>query len=167
MRLELEHQLVMEQMEQLKQDILEEGLTLEQLEQCNDLLLFRVLKAKQDFLELRTRERLEQWSVALREAIAALRERQSSFADYRKGHNPPKYAELLLTAFASKRHAEAMIGDLNERHADWCKSFGARWADRLYWARAVQSIGPLLWRSIVKALKWAVMISTVRRFLGL
>jgi hypothetical protein len=85
----------------------------------------------------------------------------------RKRRGPPKYAELLLTAFASTRHAEAMIGDLNERHADWCKRFGGRWADRLYWVRAVQSIGPLLWRSVVKALKWAVVISTVRRFLGL
>jgi hypothetical protein len=88
------------------------------------------------------------------------------FSD-RENHSPPKYAELLLTVVASTRHAEAMIGDLNERHADWCKRFDAQWADRLYWARAVQSIGPLLWRLVVKALKWAVVISTVRRFLGL
>jgi hypothetical protein len=60
-----------------------------------------------------------------------------------------------------------MIGDLNERHADWCKRFGARWAAWLYWARAAQSIGPLLLRSVVKALKWTAVISTATRFLGL
>jgi hypothetical protein len=85
----------------------------------------------------------------------------------RKRHGPPKYAELLLTAFASTRHAEAMIGDLNERDAHWCKHFGAPWADGLYWARVVQSIGPLLIRWAGKALKWAAVISTVRRTLGL
>jgi hypothetical protein len=73
----------------------------------------------------------------------------------------------LLTAFASARHAEAIIGDLNERHADWCKRFGARWAAGPYWGQVVRSICPLLWRLVVKALKWAVVISTVRRLLGL
>jgi hypothetical protein len=102
-----------------------------------------------------------------RARLAAVSHARLLFRDLARGAGPPKYAELLLTAFASTRHAEAMIGDLNERHVDWCKRFGVRWADRLYWVRAVQSIGPLLWRSIVKALKWAVVISTVRRFLGL
>jgi hypothetical protein len=72
----------------------------------------------------------------------------------------------LLTAFASTRHADAAIGDLNEQHAYWCERFGARWAAWLYWKRAAQSIGPLLIRWAGKALKWAAVISTVRRALG-
>jgi hypothetical protein len=86
---------------------------------------------------------------------------------YRRRHDPPKYAELLLTAFASTRHGEAMIGDLNEQYAGWCEHFGTRHARWLYWARTAQSIGPLLLRWIGKALKWAAVISTVRRALGL
>jgi hypothetical protein len=39
-------------------------------------------------------------------------------------HDPPKFAELLLTLFATTRRAEAQIGDLNERFADECKKLG-------------------------------------------
>jgi hypothetical protein len=79
---------------------------------------------------------------------------------------PPRSAELLLTVFASTKHAEAMIGDLNERYAGWCKRFGVRQAQRLYWVQAAQSIGPLLLRWLGKVLKWAAVISTVKRALG-
>jgi hypothetical protein len=49
--------------------------------------------------------------------------------------NPPKIAEFLLTALATTRVAEAMIGDLSEHFARDCKEFGRPRAVRLYWAR--------------------------------
>jgi hypothetical protein len=86
--------------------------------------------------------------------------------DERAMQGPPRLAELLLTVFASTKHAEAMIGDLNEQYAGWCKRFGVRQARELYWVRAAQSIGPLLLRWLGKVLKWAAVISTVKRALG-
>jgi hypothetical protein len=77
--------------------------------------------------------------------------------------DPPKMAEFLLTALATTRRAEAMIGDLNERFTDECKKFGRDRAVRLYWARTLRSLGPLLRRAIGKALKWGAVIAAVRR----
>jgi len=78
---------------------------------------------------------------------------------------PPKIAEFLLTALATTRAAEAMIGDLNERFADECKELGQHRAVRLYWARTLRSLLPLLRRAIGKAVKWGVMIDMLRRHL--
>ena len=78
---------------------------------------------------------------------------------------PPKLAEFLLTGLATSRAAEAMIGDLNERFADECKKLGRDRAARLYWARTLRSLWPLLKRAIGKALKWGAVIDTVRRHL--
>jgi hypothetical protein len=77
--------------------------------------------------------------------------------------SPPKLAEFLLTALATTRAAEAMIGDLNERFADECKKFGRDRAVRLYWARTLRSLWPLLRRAIGKALKWGAVIAAARR----
>ena len=66
---------------------------------------------------------------------------------------PPKWAEFFLTALACSRHAEAAIGDLNERFAGECEQFGAKRAARLYWARTARSIVPLLLRAVGKVLK--------------
>ena len=76
----------------------------------------------------------------------------------------PGIAEFLLTALATSSHAEAAIGDLNERFAGECKKSGRRRAVRLYWARTLRSLWPLLRRAIGRALKWGVVIATVRRF---
>jgi hypothetical protein len=76
---------------------------------------------------------------------------------------PPKIAEFLLTALAANRQAEAMTGDLNERFADECEKFGRQRAVRLYWARTLRSLWPLLKRAIGKALKWGAVIAAVRR----
>jgi hypothetical protein len=73
---------------------------------------------------------------------------------------PPKIAEFLLTALATTRAAEAMIGDLNERFATECKDLGRDRAVRFYWARTLRSLGPLLQR---KALKWCAVIAIMRR----
>src|SRR5229473_3743494 len=72
---------------------------------------------------------------------------------------PPKFAEFLLTALATARAAEAMIGDLNERFADECQKFGPRRAVRLYWARTLRSLWPLLMRAIARALRRNAVIA--------
>ena len=77
--------------------------------------------------------------------------------------DPPKIAEFLLTALATTRHAEAAVGDLNERFTDECEKLGRRRAVRLYWARTLRSLWPLLRRAIGKALKWGAVIAAVRR----
>jgi hypothetical protein len=76
--------------------------------------------------------------------------------------DPPVLAEFLLTLLATTRRADAMIGDLNERFTRECREFGRDRAVRLYWARALRSLGPLLWRAIGK-----VVISAVKRIFGL
>jgi hypothetical protein len=78
---------------------------------------------------------------------------------------PPKIAEFLLTAMATTRTAEAMVGDLNERFTHDCEKLGRPRAVRLYRARTLRSLAPLLRRAIGKALKWGVVVTTVKRFL--
>jgi hypothetical protein len=68
--------------------------------------------------------------------------------------DPPKIAEFLLTMLASTARADAMVGDLNEHFARDCEKFGRARAVRLYWARTMRSLWPLLRRAIGKALKW-------------
>jgi len=76
---------------------------------------------------------------------------------------PPKVAEFLLTALATTPRANAMIGDLNERLADEIQKMGRDRAVRLYWARTLHSLWPLLRRAIGKAVKWGAVIAAVRR----
>jgi hypothetical protein len=76
---------------------------------------------------------------------------------------PPKFTEFLLTALATTHAAEAMIGDLNERFADECEKFARPRAVRLYWARTLRSLWPLLRRAIGNAVKWGAVIAAVRR----
>ena len=77
--------------------------------------------------------------------------------------DPPKIAEFLLTALSSPSRGEAMVGDLNECFAEEREKFGRDRAVRLYWARTVRSLWPLLRRAIGKALKWGAVIAAVRR----
>jgi hypothetical protein len=72
-------------------------------------------------------------------------------------------AEFLLTLFAATHHAEAVIGDLNERFGDECRKIGRPRAIRLYWARTLRSLWPLMRRASGKVLKWGAVISMVRR----
>jgi hypothetical protein len=71
-------------------------------------------------------------------------------------------AEFLLTVFATTRSADAMIGDLNERFTGECREFGRDRTVRLYWARTLRSLPPLVWRAIGK-----VVVAAVKRFFGL
>jgi hypothetical protein len=77
--------------------------------------------------------------------------------------DPPELAEFALTLFATTRHAEAMVGDLNERFTDECQKLGRSRAVRLYWARTLRSLWPLLKRAIGKAVKWGAVITAARR----
>ena len=77
--------------------------------------------------------------------------------------DPPKLAESLLAALLKPAHADALIGDLNERFADESEKFGRPRAVRLYWARTLRSLWPLLVRAISKASKWGAVIDAVRR----
>jgi hypothetical protein len=74
--------------------------------------------------------RLEEDTLALRAAL-------SDGATASDNRNPPKLAEFLLIAFATTRHAEAQIGDLNERFTSDCEALGHQRATRLYWARTL------------------------------
>jgi hypothetical protein len=76
---------------------------------------------------------------------------------------PPRLAEFLLTVLATSRRTEAMIGDLNEYFTRECEEFGRDRAVRLYWARALRSLGPLLRRAAGKVLKWGAVIAAARR----
>jgi predicted DNA-binding protein (UPF0251 family) len=78
--------------------------------------------------------------------------------------HPPRLAEFLLTLFVPPSRADAMVGDLNERLASECKKLGRHRAVRLYWAHTLRSLWPLLRRAIGKALKWGVVVATVKRF---
>jgi len=59
-------------------------------------------------------------------------------------HVPPRNVEFLLATLAMSRCADAMIGDLNERFARECESFGRDRAVRLFWARTLRSVPPLV-----------------------
>jgi hypothetical protein len=98
-------------------------------------------------------------------SFAPLTDEAQNRAMARNNRHPPKLAEFLLIAFAATRHAEAQIGDLNERFADECKKLGRDRAVRLYWARTLRSLWPLLRRAIGKALKWGALIAAVKRLL--
>lgn len=78
---------------------------------------------------------------------------------------PPHLAEFLLTALAFSRRAEHAIGDLNEQYSREYREFGAMRAGRRYWAKALQSLAPLLVRAVGKTLKWGAVIDMVRRHL--
>jgi hypothetical protein len=73
-----------------------------------------------------------------------------------ENRDPPALAKFLLS-FATGRRADHMIGDLNERFARDCKEFGRHHAVRQYWKNARRSLAPLLWRAIVRMLKWAIV----------
>lgn len=59
------------------------------------------------------------------------------------------------------RSAEAIVGDINEHFTRECRELGRDRAVRLYWARTLRSLGPLLWRAIGK-----VVVAAVKRFFG-
>jgi hypothetical protein len=102
------------------------------------------------------RTAVEIFSEAIRQNVNA----GTATQDHRE---PPKIAEFLLTALLSRARADALTGDLEERFTRDCEELGRRRAVRLYWARTLRSLWPLLRRATAKALKWGAVIATVRR----
>ena len=76
---------------------------------------------------------------------------------------PPWFADFLLTMFLKPSYVVAAIGDLREPFDRECESLGRRRATWLYWRRTFNSLRPLLWSAIRKALKWDAMIAAARR----
>jgi hypothetical protein len=77
---------------------------------------------------------------------------------------PPRAAEFCLSLFLSGDKADALIGDLNERFEQDCERYCVKRAKLIYWARTLRSLWPLLRRAAARAIKWGVMIDSVRRF---
>ncbi len=93
---------------------------------------------------------------------------------YKAGQNvdttklyPPELAEFLLVTLSSPSHGDAVVGDLNERFTAECKKLGRQRAIRLYWARTLRTLGPLLLRAVHKVLKWGVILAAAKRLTGL
>ncbi len=80
--------------------------------------------------------------------------------------SPPAAAEWLLTLLVRARRAEALLGDLEERYRRDIEARGNRPAWWLYWARALNSLGPLLWSAIKRVGIFAAVADVARRCLG-
>jgi hypothetical protein len=79
---------------------------------------------------------------------------------------PPSSAEWLLTLLVSRRKADGLLGDLEERFYRNCKNRGPRRARWLYWAETLRSIAPLLWSAAKRIGVVAVVAAAARRFLS-
>ena len=73
----------------------------------------------------------------------------------------------MLTTLLKPARAEAVVGDLNEHFTRDYEEFGYNRATRLYWARTLRSLWPLLWHTICKAVKWGAIVDWVRWKVGL
>lgn len=83
----------------------------------------------------------------------------------RKGRRePPKIAEVCLAAFLNGAKGDALLGDLSERFEQDCERFGTGRARRLYWSRTIRSLWPLMRRGAARAIKWGIVVDSVRRF---
>ena len=78
---------------------------------------------------------------------------------------PPAAAEFLVKLFATSKHREAALGDMNERFTRNSARLGQARATRLYRAEALRSILPLLSRAIGRVLKGAAWIALIKRSL--
>jgi hypothetical protein len=80
-------------------------------------------------------------------------------------HRPPRWAGFLFTVFAkSPDAADAAIGCMHERFVRDCAKYGVRHATFYCWAGTVHSLWPLFRRAIGRAVKWAAIISAVKRY---
>jgi hypothetical protein len=78
---------------------------------------------------------------------------------------PRNFAAFLVRAFAkSPNAAESVIGDMHERFANHCAKYGVRRARLYCWADTLHSLWPLLRRALGRTLKWAAIISAVKRY---
>jgi hypothetical protein len=53
---------------------------------------------------------------------------------------------------------------MHERYAVHCAKYGVRYATLYCWGHSLRSVWPLLRRALGRALKWAAIISAVKRY---
>jgi len=77
---------------------------------------------------------------------------------------PPKLAEfLLILCSGSGKRAEAIQGDLCEQFTHDCAKMSVARARRRYWSRLLASLGPQIGRTIARAVRWAAILSLVKK----
>lgn len=84
-----------------------------------------------------------------------LRSKQQVGGDAREARSgPPKFGEYLIFMFLSKQDRINLIGDLEEEYRESQERFGRRPAIFWYYKQVFASIGPVLWKQLVK---WGVL----------
>jgi hypothetical protein len=79
----------------------------------------------------------------------------------------PKLADFLMVLCNSPDAADSLLGCMEERFRRDCAKHGVQRAKWLYWRCAIESSWPLLSRAISRTVKWAAIISAVKRlFVG-
>jgi hypothetical protein len=80
--------------------------------------------------------------------------------------SPPALAEHLLLLLVKRRRAEALLGDFAELFQKDYAAGGLRRARLNYWARALNSVGPLLWLAGKRLGIFAALAAAARKYLG-
>jgi hypothetical protein len=87
-------------------------------------------------------------------------------AESELGGEPPALAEFLAGLFASKKHRQAVLGDLEEKfNDDLARGISIARARRRYWASALHSVGPLLLASTKKIALIGAVVAAARKLL--
>jgi len=94
------------------------------------------------------------------------RDKEIQAVESHQAPEPPRLPEFLLVVFASAEYCDAWLGDLNERFTRDCQAVGLSRARRLYWARSLRSLWPVLQRAIARGVKWGAILSTLKRLMG-
>jgi hypothetical protein len=108
------------------------------------------------------RRRLELVQYEMERERARARPKENGIA----ASSPPAAAEWMIALVSRGKAEQGVLGDLSELFCVDAERFGVTRARRLYWARAVQSLGPLAWSAAVKIAKWGVVADIVRRLSG-
>jgi hypothetical protein len=73
----------------------------------------------------------------------------------------PKWVEKAILLIFPKKSREYLIGDLAEEYAQIAANHGVRFANLWYWKQIIASVWPFL----MKALRWGLLVSWVRRLM--
>jgi hypothetical protein len=73
----------------------------------------------------------------------------------------PKWVEKAILLLFPKKSREYLIGDLAEEYAEIASNHGVRFANFWYWKQVVASA----WPFFMKALRWGLLASWVRRLI--
>lgn len=80
---------------------------------------------------------------------------------------PPRLAEFLVGLFAKKRYRNGLLQNLDEEFRDkLAAGISPRRAQMLYWAAAINSIGPQLWAAIKRVGVIGMVADYIRGRLG-